>query len=157
MEQEIWQCTGCPGELCFVGGNREENTLSFHPGCIKNKPNALYCWKTYANHKITEIPEPVWVLDIPFEMVATIDIAIYKENGTAVEVKKEIKPGLIEIKLSNNEFWIVCKSWLKQKPAEPTVEELQLRLDKIINYVSNENGVAYFNKKNITALANGEK
>lgn len=112
-------------------------------------------------YQITEISEPVDVLDIQYpvdaEFIAPAHL-LENINGKQIKIVESAGPNK-HLTICTECDYYFPKSWLKQKPAEPTREELQERLDKIIEFLSihpHSSNVSdiYLEAKEI---ANGEK
>ncbi len=120
-----------------------------------------------SKYQITETPEPVTVLDIqyPVKIQSRDDAKLLGEiadhNGLAVVVLS--KTGFISrIKLSPkaDKVYPIHHKWLKQKPAEPTREELQGRLSRINDYIDETHKPGLVNGEMfrvIMDIATGEK
>lgn len=128
MSETTWKCDGCPSREipCLFIDSHEDGNI----------PNNQFtrCGPYDAHWTKTKPPEPVHYLDIPNELRVTVDSKLEQKNGTIIKVFEETEKGIVEIKLSNGEYWNVLPSWLKQKP-QPTAEELQERIDKIGAFV----------------------
>ncbi len=120
--------------------------------CIQNytcKPDGcktkLWCRFTETTkYQITEVPEPVTVLDIQYPVDAEfIAPAHFLEKFNGKQIKIVESAGLNKhLTICKESGYYFPKSWLKQKPAEPTREKLQIKLDSICEYVKNTDKVS---------------
>ena len=111
-------------------------------------------WHNSARHQITEVPEPVYVLDIPKMTQSNIAgfVAMLNQLSETGEPLTLAQLGVIEMNFQEN----IPSDWLKQKQPEPTREELQERLDRIVRILGDPN-VLSVRGENIYKLATGEK
>ncbi|MCK5642015.1 MAG: hypothetical protein KAJ19_14520, partial [Gammaproteobacteria bacterium] len=109
-----------------------------------NIPNSQFarCGPYDALWTKIKTPEPVYYLDIPEKYQRWINPELMKRQGESCKIWDD---ALFEL------------GWIKQKPQQPTREELQIRLDSICEYVKNENGVSIGSSNIIYDLANREK
>ena len=125
----MYTCENCEDGPCKT----DRGPLNNH----KCKP----VWQHTDKFQITETPEPVYVLDIQYPVDERyIDAAhlLNKDNQNGLKINfgscdkhKSEDDNFAWIKLKSGGQVSVPKSWIKQKPAEPTREELQGRLDRI--------------------------
>lgn len=125
--------------------------------CIQNhhcRPDGckdkLWCmFKKTDEYQITEIPEPVWVLDIQYPVderyiEAACLLKKAKMNMHPVKCKEydSKHDGILYkwIMLNDGGHVTVPKSWLKQKQPEPTREELQEKIDGIMDILDMAKG-----------------
>ena len=123
MSEVIYICNKCDGSRCITTHKDRFNC-----------PNPK--WGQREKYQITEIPEPVWVLDIqyPVQMHSITAAYMLKDwDGKVVTVNSISEDGF-EKRCDQSTVWFPSR-WLKQKPAKPTVEELQERLRRVISII----------------------
>ena len=114
--------------------------------CVSNE--ALRCgngnalWSSTTKYAITEVTEPVYIVQIP-ETCKTVDAwivtALYMNNLNGLAITKEFTGKNSQGTYCFSDIPEYC---LKQKPAEPTREKLQIKLDSICEYVKNTDKVS---------------
>jgi hypothetical protein len=101
--------------------------------CIHRGPK----WLSTSKYKITKTTEPAWFLDIKYPVEERFVSAAHylaKANRNKQEVEPRFESSGTWVKLGDGGQVTVPRSWLKQKPTEPTVEELQKVIDNMLEY-----------------------
>jgi hypothetical protein len=154
MSKQSYICKKCcDSGPCSLNLPRDKNPPVY---CHFQDSNAD--WRPVERIQITEAPEPVNVLDIPSELQYAVDSGLWAKNGSDVIIT-ERKGQFTQIN-ADGLVRVVDNSWIKQKPATPTAEELQERLNRIEQYLGSVSARSTFASAHYTTLlsiANGEK
>jgi hypothetical protein len=135
MIMKVYQCTECrTTDKPCLAVNIQANGDEFKPThCIGHCDNQK--WTISDQYQITKTPEPVFYLDIkyPVQMHNITAAYMLKDwNGKKVTINGVSDDGQ-EQRCDQSTVWFPSR-WLKQKPAEPTREELQERIDNMIEH-----------------------